>query len=282
LIHVETFRRVLESFPSDMILWCSYCLKYLGERAPFTDFSISHVICPECLAKVRGKSGEQDIESVRRINSRLQLMDFSSSAELGDLIEEGHAMGMTPQDLMIGLLQPVLHNVGEKWSRAELTVAEEHQVTAMVTTIVDQLFRRFSNDNMRQASEPDVLLLCALGNYHILGLRMLEFLLVTAQVPCFTIYPGIPNREAKTLITSLKPAFVGISIALKEQLDSVNELAEMLQTESRTSSTTIVVGGTPLRDGSVTSVAPNVIACNSANDFLELVQKDRRRHRLSN
>ena len=91
---------------------------------------------------------------------------------------------------------------------------------------------------MRQASEPAVLLLCALGNYHILGLRMLEFLLVTAQVPCFTIYPGIPNREAKTLITSLKPVFVGISIALKEQLDSVNELAEMLQTESCTSSTT--------------------------------------------
>lgn len=255
-----------------MILWCSYCLKYLGEKAPFTDFSISHGICPQCLAQVRQNSDRRDLDKVRRMSSRLLGMDFSSGRELDELIEEGHLMGMRPEDLMIGLLQPTLYNVGEKWSRNELTVAEEHRITAMVTTIMDGLFRRFLQGDLRQASDPAVLLLCAAGNYHILGLRMLEFLLVTARIPCFTIYPGIPNREAKALITSLKPAFVGISIALKEQLESVNALAEMLREETSTADTTIVVGGTPLRDGSVTSVAPNVVACANAHEFLDVLR----------
>jgi methanogenic corrinoid protein MtbC1 len=226
-----------------VILWCSYCLKYLGESAPFSDYSISHGICPRCLADVRENTGRPSLEKIRELNSRFQLMDITNGAELDELIEEGSAIGMSAQDLMIGLIQPALYNAGEKWSNNELSVADEHRITATASTIIERLFQKFPNDNFRQASNPTVLLLCAEGNHHILGVRMLEFILVSAQVPCVTIYPGLPNRESKTLIASLRPPFVGISIALEEQLQSVNELAEMLREDSTTSGTRIVVGG---------------------------------------
>ncbi len=263
-----------------MIIWCSYCLKYLGERAPFTDFSLSHGICPPCLGKVREKNEELKIEKLRGISHRLQSMSFLNTRELDGLIEEGTAIGMRPEDLMIGLLQPTLHSVGEKWSRNELSIAEEHRITALVTTIIEKLFQKFSSDEIRQASEPGVLLLCAPGNYHVLGVRMIEFLLVTSRVPCFAVYPGVPNREALALIESLKPPIGGISVAQEEQLESVSELAEMLQADAGMSGTRVVVGGMPFRSGTVKTAPSNVCVCVDIGEFQQLVKQDRDVQRL--
>jgi len=33
-----------------MILWCAFCQRYQGEKAPFEDFSLSHGMCAACEA----------------------------------------------------------------------------------------------------------------------------------------------------------------------------------------------------------------------------------------
>lgn len=40
-----------------MIRWCSYCQKFLGERAPFDDPSFTHGICERCDLRLERNAG---------------------------------------------------------------------------------------------------------------------------------------------------------------------------------------------------------------------------------
>lgn len=254
-----------------MFRWCSYCCRFLGEKEPLDRYQISHGICKACAASM--KSGTLDagrIESLRDYQQRLlRAVPIGDEREIDRLIDDGTSLGIRPEDLLVGMLQPLLYDIGDKWARGEVSVADEHGFSSLSLVIIEALFSRAGVTDLRQSPSPRVLLICAEGNYHFLGLRMIEFLLIARGIPVFAIYPGIPVRQALGLAGDLRPDHVGVSVALPEQLSFVTRLEEALAASSARAPR-IVVGGSALRHMANPPGADRITVCPDLDSSLAL------------
>src|SRR5690606_31303751 len=149
------------------IRWCAYCQTYQGERAPYDDYSLTHTICDRCAARDswRKRSAIEAIEPVRRLFRRVASPGPGDEPER--LVTQALAMGIEPIDLLLGIVQPVLYEVGARWALGEATVEEEHEVTRRCLAIYEALLERQGDlEALRRREPPEVLLACAPGNTH--------------------------------------------------------------------------------------------------------------------
>ncbi len=79
-------------------------------------------------------------EYPRRLVDRLISGDGAGS---WTVIESALAAGMEPDEVYLDLLRPALHTIGERWADGSVTVAQEHQASAIVLRLVGRLGPRF-------------------------------------------------------------------------------------------------------------------------------------------
>jgi methanogenic corrinoid protein MtbC1 len=81
--------------------------------------------------------------------------------------------GATVRDLYLGVLQPALYEIGARWSRAEISVAQEHLATAATQAAMAGLAERLAPlPGARGAARGSVVIACAEDELHALGVRM--------------------------------------------------------------------------------------------------------------
>jgi methanogenic corrinoid protein MtbC1 len=275
--------RVLRLWVSDthgrktaVIRWCAYCQRYQGETWPYDDYSVTHTICDACEAHAADFVCQPArIEAIQRFFQRVLRTDTMPGPNAAELVAEGAALGIGPVDLLLGIVQPVLRRIGDRWARSEATIAEEHQVSARCSAIVDLLVHADpSLAQLRQAPHPEALLVAAEGNFHTLGLRVIEAYLVTHRISTFTVYPGLPAGEVVELAQRLSPRLLAISAALSEHVLSAVDVARRLATWPSGARPEVVVGGFALRSDTP-SLPPDapLVACSDLRVLLELAQK---------
>lgn len=231
-----------------MFKWCSYCQRLIGEVEPFELFEFSHGICSNCLKSSRWKpafSGEVH-QLAQFYHKVLEVGRRGDLSQAPKLLEMGLDLGIRPLDFMVGFIQPALYQIGTLWESGAISIAEEHRFTAFASQLIDLCYQTIPQITPQQ---PDILLVSAPGNYHSLGLRIVEQWLRSNQYQVFTVFPGIPEEEILKLTSQLKPKYVGISIAESNQQDFVSKLSmEFAKTARLTQQTPILlVGGPALR-----------------------------------
>jgi methanogenic corrinoid protein MtbC1 len=233
-----------------MIRWCSYCQRYLGDVAPFGDFALTHGICQACA--VRFEAAEQFENSTPLVAFYRKLQRAGQGGELPSasaVLDEGISLGLRPLDLLIGLVQPALYHVGKMWAEGATPVACEHAFTAMASSLVALVTVKYPEAQAyRQSRSPHILLVAADGNYHTLGVQLVELMLVLEQVPTFSVYPGIAADEVLDLWKVLPAPVVGFSIALPSQLPGVRKAVERFLRECP-QPPRFLLGGAPVREG---------------------------------
>ena len=236
-----------------MIRWCSFCQRYIGEKEPYENYELTHGICEKCAKKAAtlDKTYFHGTNIVINYFRKLKEMVFlATSIEVEKIIQEGLNLGIKPEDLAIGMIQPLLYDIGEMWAAGRASAALEHRVTAHCTNLIEMLLNMIEKPgSFRNSVKPKVLLVLSDGNYHTLGLRIIEIFLVVKEIPSYVVIPGLPSDEVVKLIQELKPETVGISVALVPQLESVRVLAKSLNNLRKSARPRIVVGGQAVRRG---------------------------------
>lgn len=161
------------------------------------------------------------------------------------VIQQGLKLGLSPMDILMGVVQPALYEVGKRWEIGDLTVEQEHRFTAYCEGLFHLLYFDSFVDHLdlRQSKHPQVLLVNAPENYHSLGIRMVELWLLSNAISCYTVYPGIPVPEIMELVRSLDPNVLGISAALSSHIASVHEIEEQINKINQLDALTILSGG---------------------------------------
>lgn len=236
-----------------MIKWCAFCQKFLGETQPLDDFSMTHGICGACLTS----KAVSDAELIRRIKPiSLYYRDLFSTGQSGDLrrsselVARGLSLGLRPIDILVGIIQPALYEIGVLWATGKVSVADEHRFSSFCSVVIDLLYTKGRwASGLQQSKRPRLLLIGAPDNYHFLGLKVVEFYLLTAGVPVFTVYPGIPVEDVPPLVRKLQPEYVGMSVATTDQYKSVRDLCDELQglAPELQPRPTLLVGGAALK-----------------------------------
>lgn len=236
-----------------MINWCAYCQTYLGEVEPFHDFSISHGICPSCLADHGIDPPDDKVDKMRPIvefHANLnQIGHQGDSPAARTLVDQGLSMGLRPVDILIGILQPLLYNIGRLWESQSITVAEEHRFSDFSLALIDVLFEKakFPKAN-RQCVNPDILLVNVEGNFHFLGTRVIELFLLTEGYRVYTLCPGLTNAEIVSLIDASRPRGLGISLSLPSQFETLQALDATLAAHPKTKNLLTLLGGYTIKN----------------------------------
>ncbi len=236
-----------------MIRWCSYCQTYQGEVAPYDRFDLTHGICAACAERNAMAGGDPvaRIQPIVDFHARLR-KEARGGFVTGphEIFEMGVALGIQPVDLLIGLLQPALYEIGELWARGEVTVAAEHRFSTMVDNLTTLVLDRLSHDRgPRPVEAPDYLLVNADGNYHTLGTRIVQLLLQSCDRTTVVILPGLPSREVLELARSLRPRTLGVSISRPAQIRGLREISAGLAERPEGERPRLVVGGLPIKAG---------------------------------
>jgi methanogenic corrinoid protein MtbC1 len=185
----------------------------MGESEPLDRYEITHGICPACeegFDRVRA-DGARDAGALFR-----RLIDAGTAgdpATARDFARRASAAGLGPSELLLGLVQPALYEIGRRWERGEIGVADEHRFTAWCEAlygIVDEALPTVSG-------EPRVLLACVDGNSHSLGVRLLAAHLRGLGRDCGVVVPGLPAEDLAADCGRRRATVVGLSVALDSQ-----------------------------------------------------------------
>lgn len=241
-----------------MLKWCAHCQQFIGEMPPHADFGITHGLCRKCAGdRPELLSGDQYAHAVVLRDIFQALFSAGRSNDLdaaGPLVDHAIAANCRPVDILVGMIAPMLYEIGNAWERGTLTVEGEHAFTAFAERVIDLVETRMRlawSQPGRPGGDGCYFLMNAPGNIHVVGVRIVGLWLQdrgwrTRQVDEFTVLDALSQPaaagESRTLL---------ISIALPEQCDAVASLIERVQALPAPDRPNIVLGGYAVKTGRV-------------------------------
>lgn len=118
----------------------------------------------------------------------------------GQVVEEASAL-LPMEQICLGILQPALADIGERWSRGEIPVSVEHFASGFVLRRVGALF----NASRPESGNPTVLTACAEGELHEVGLLIMSLLLSQHGFRVVHLGANVPTADLQQAVTRIKP-----------------------------------------------------------------------------
>jgi methanogenic corrinoid protein MtbC1 len=150
--------------------------------------------------------------------------------------------GLTIQQLFDHVITPVQREVGRLWQQNQITVVQEHFCTAATEMLIARL-RRKHLGVLRGVS---ALAICAEGEEHCLGLKMLSDLLEADGWNVYYAGSKPPATEVLKHLASNKTDLVALSVATALNLSSMRRLIREIKALPPEQTPRVLVGGMAL------------------------------------
>lgn len=116
--------------------------------------------------------------------------------------------GVPIHQVLTEVVAPAMAEVGERWLRNELNVAEEHAATAIADTVVSVLTATRPQGG---TTPPAVVVACAEGEWHTMPPRLLAGALRADGYDVTFLGPSIPPTHLARFLERSRPDVLGIS-----------------------------------------------------------------------
>jgi hypothetical protein len=243
-----------------MLKWCFQCQQFMGEIPPYDDFSVTHGLCAKCEALPGDLFSGGAISHAQYLHTIfLTLFD---AGRRNDFESASHIIGgaidanCRPVDILVGMVAPMLYEIGEEWKRGALSVAAEHRFTAFCEGVVHAIEARLEAGSAApsHARAPPLFLMNAPGNRHHLAVRVLALWLTSRGASVQVVDDYVSFGDLLQNIATKRPGHLLLSMAVTEQCDRVAEIAEAVQTLPPSLRPRIVVGGYPVKAGLIDAI----------------------------
>ncbi|MDO9299517.1 B12-binding domain-containing protein [Bradyrhizobium sp.] len=236
-----------------MLKWCSYCQQFLGEVPDYDNFAISHGACPECHAATL-EHGDVDLTRpllLKAVQRKLWTAGLENNlAAAAKVIDDAASTGLRPVDILIGMLAPMLYQVGEDWKKGVLSVEQEHSFTAFCEQVIDLVSTKIKlSTPLNSTSDGAILLMNAPGNVHTLGLRIIALWLASKGKVATILDKQYDAAHLLKRIKTTRTKLLLISVALPAQYNGVNEIVERVAELANPIRPRVVVGGSAVKLG---------------------------------
>jgi cobalamin-dependent methionine synthase I len=143
------------------------------------------------------------------VDRLVQALLRANSHEGRTIVDQALQEGVGPVRALDELLAPAMHEVGRRWEAGRIGVAHEHLASAAAGQVLAGLSPLLVT--AEPGSRPRVLLACAQGERHDLGLRMAQSVMEGAGYAVYFAGPDLPAEALVDAADALGPALVGIS-----------------------------------------------------------------------
>jgi len=257
-----------------MLRWCAYCQEFQGEVAPLDVYTTTHGVCEACLAKGMDQLNCEigEAHRLRAIQGRLYQAGKTGDLAAAPLIVRfAIAAGLSPVDILVGLVTPLLYRVGDDWKSGRITIAEQQRFSTFCDHIYELIKLQVKSTGVtfsagRQAL---VFLFHLPGNDHSLGLRILSLWLHSRGIEAHE-FPAPPSAERLLeLVEEYSPRAILISLALERQKTHVYEIARRMEglPHPRPS---LIVGGYAIKNQLIAPI-PGTLFVQTMTGFDDLI-----------
>ncbi|MFY9982430.1 MAG: cobalamin-dependent protein [Methanoregula sp.] len=172
----------------------------------------------------------------------------ADSKKAEKIIADAAASGVPVKDIYLHVFVPVLQETGRRWLIQELSVAEEHYITASVGALITRLHDRFIADNRRRAQRGKTVVVASVErDLHEIGIRMVADFFEMDRWDTYYIGPNTPALSLLRAARDRKADVIAISCTMPSFLPAVHYLIRSLRADSGTAQAKIIVGGHPFR-----------------------------------
>ncbi|MCM2312223.1 MAG: cobalamin-dependent protein [Steroidobacteraceae bacterium] len=155
-------------------------------------------------------------------------------------LDDGHDM----LAFQLHVVQPALYEIGRRWQQDSLSVACEHLATNVARTV---MAAGLAGNERRCSNRRRVLLACAEGNRHDLGLQMVGDAFRHAGWNVRCLGADVPTDDLVQHAAHWNADLLGLSVAFAHQLRSIRAVASGLRAAGEREALPILAGGIAAR-----------------------------------
>jgi len=160
-------------------------------------------------------------------------------AEALAIVNEALGQGMNVAQVQLEVIQAAQYEIGRLWENNEISIALEHQATAIsqlaLASLYDRLPRRASNGKR-------VLLACVEGELHDMGSRIVADLLEMEGFDVRLLGANVPAGSLAERVQVYAPDLVALSITMTFHLRALEQAIASVRA-TKLGSVPILVGG---------------------------------------
>jgi MerR family transcriptional regulator, light-induced transcriptional regulator len=145
----------------------------------------------------------------QRLIERLNVFDRHGAVEAAAAAVE--AGEITVSRLYLDVLAPILRDIGLRWRAGTTTVWQEHLISGIVRTVIENLEPEVVKARKGGVKRPSVVLACGPEEHHEMGLRMLSDLFELRGYRPYFLGADTPVEEIVTAAGRLKAEIVVLS-----------------------------------------------------------------------
>jgi methanogenic corrinoid protein MtbC1 len=174
------------------------------------------------------------------------------------------------ESIYLDVLQEAQYDVGRRWERGEISIAQEHYCTAVTQLVMSLLYPRLAET---PKSGGTFIGACVAGELHEIGIRFICDFFELRGWRSIYLGSSVPAADMIAEVERCRADVVGISAIRDENVDAVRSLVRELRA-SIPRAPIVLVGGRPFNDQS--ELWREVGADGSAADAAESIEAARR------
>lgn len=254
----QSLRLDNEQLFADYVRWAKIMLE--ARRVPVDDLIANLGIVAEVVSKEVPAARTTIEAAIRSLNAPLQDEAENPHAELAGaylravlagernvastLIKDAIARGVTLRDVYLHVFQPAQHEIGRRWQRNEITVADEHLATAITQVIMSQLYPLLFSGPRKPRTFVSA---CVGGELHEIGARMVADFFEMDGWNTYYLGANTPVEGIVKTICERNAHVAGISVTISYNLAVAEQVIRDIRKDARCNKTKILVGGYPFR-----------------------------------
>jgi DNA-binding transcriptional MerR regulator/methylmalonyl-CoA mutase cobalamin-binding subunit len=231
----------------------------IGKIAHLSDDALSRLLSDHP-ASGEGAAAEAFIERI------LAAVGKYRPAECDRVMATAFAL-LSPFDVVRNVLSPALREVGERWHRGDLSIAQERIASNCARRQLTALLHTFNS----VAKGPAVVFATLSGERHELGILMCAALAASLQLRTYYLGPDLPAEEAARCAQKSNAAAVAISVVMHDHLEAALEQLHTLRRQLP-DEVEIWLGGAALRLVDASKLPPRSILMLEPGDFEQRVE----------
>lgn len=174
---------------------------------------------------------------------------------------------LPPFEVVRNVLAPALREVGERWHRGELSIAQERIASNCARRQLGALLHTFNS----VSRGPVVVFATLSGERHELGILMYAALAASLRLRAYYLGPDLPPEEAARCALKVSAAAVAISMVMGDAVESGLEQLQGLRRQLP-STVEIWIGGQASNEIDTALFPPASIRMTAAGDFEQRVE----------
>ncbi|MFW5998682.1 MAG: cobalamin B12-binding domain-containing protein [Halanaerobiaceae bacterium] len=138
------------------------------------------------------------------------------------------------------IVQPALYNIGLLWENGDISVAEEHLASSIVSRIISSFYSMFLVDKITRGKT----IITAIANeYHEIGARLIADALEYKGWDVEYLGANIPKKDLIDILLKIRPFFLGLSVTLPFNIENAIDTITEIRSIPELKDINILIGG---------------------------------------